>query len=87
MPHQCAHWLAMTGFESAAGDRKGRPYGVTGGLCVRVVGDADPYGGRGGIIKMSFRGAKRRGNPFFHMTGVRRKGGTDCHTSVRAGSQ
>ena len=52
MPHQCAHWLAMTGFESAAGDRKGRPYGVTGGLCVRVVGDADPYGGdkKGGRI-------------------------------------
>ena len=43
------HWLAMTGFESAAGDRKGRPYGVTRGLCVRVVGDADPYGGRGGL--------------------------------------
>ena len=45
MPHQCAHWLAMTGLGSAAGDRKGRPYGVTRGLCVRVVGDADPYGG------------------------------------------
>ena len=62
MPHQRARWFAMTGFESAAGDRKGRPYGVTGGLCVRVVGDADPYGGRQG-------------------------GNTDCHASLRTGSQ
>ena len=89
MPHQCAHWLAMTGFgecdgrtgESApaqgkrcdagagggthgcrpTGDKRGcggsggvgpRPYGVTGGLCVRVVEDAVPYGGdkKGGRI-------------------------------------
>ena len=25
MPHQCAHWLAMTGFESAAGGQGSPP--------------------------------------------------------------
>ena len=47
-----------------------------------------PYAGNKMIsIKMSFRGAQRRGNPFSHVSGVRRGGITDCHTSVRAGSQ
>ena len=47
-----------------------------------------PYAGNKMIsIKMSFRGAKRRGNPYSHVSGVRRGGITDCHTSVRAGSQ
>ena len=50
LPHQCAHWLAMTGFESAVvvggGTHGCRPTGDKRGCGGqrRGVGDAAPYG-------------------------------------------
>ena len=52
LPHQCAHWFAMTRVFGGAvrvggGVRAPRP--TEGGKevrCRRVVGDADPYGGQ-----------------------------------------
>ena len=81
LPHQCAHWFAMTFFGGAVragrcGHRPLRKACRAGPMCPAVEGAAYIGGGTHGCrptedmkvrcisMKSSFRGAKRRGNPF-----------------------
>ena len=81
LPHQCAHWFAMTFFGGAVragrcGHRPLRKACRAGPMCPAVEGTAYVGGGTHGCrptedmkvqcisMKSSFRGAKRRGNPF-----------------------
>ena len=81
LPHQCAHWFAMTFFGGAVragrcGHRPLRKACRAGSMCPAVEGTAYVGGGTHGCrptedmkvrcisMKSSFRGAKRRGNPF-----------------------
>ena len=48
----------------------------------RGGGSAPPDDGHRIFIKMSFRGAQRRGNPFPRVVKVRRKGITDVPVAV-----
>ena len=51
LPHRCAHRFAMTRI-------------LLGVRCMSGGGSAPPVHGRRIFIKLSFRGAQRRGNPF-----------------------
>ena len=83
---QCAPPLGMRRM-SAAAHMGAALQGITGRGGESGGVEPCPYAGQDDFHKMSFRGAKRHGNPFSHVAGVRRRGITDCHTGLRTGSQ
>ena len=65
LPHRCAHRFAMTRI-------------LLGVRCMSGGGSAPPVHGRRIFIKLSFRGAQRRGNPFPPCSEGAVRGGCGC---------
>ena len=94
LPHQRARWFAMTCYRevrriSGGGVWSPRPTGAGHGVqCMRGVGDAAPYAGQDDFHKKCHSEERSDvGIRFSRVAKVQRRGITDCHTSLRAGSQ
>ena len=92
LPHQRARWFAMTGYREVrriSGGGVWSPRPTEGLKCLRRgVGDAVPHAGQDDFHKKCHSEEHSDvGIRFSRVAKVQRRGITDCHTSLRAGSQ